>query len=107
MIKYNTLEMDSFEVKLYVFAYLRDVFAVEREVKVVLKRSKWDSVEELKKEILNTLWLNRVSKTESEVESVSPSTIMLAMNEKLIEHCGEINVSKDDILALIPPVSGG
>lgn len=98
------------EVKLYVFAHLRDVFQVDRETKVVLSRCHWQSVNELKCEILNILKSNKIREVgadKAEARTVSPGTIMLAINEELIEHHDKINIANTDILALIPPVSGG
>lgn len=95
-------------IKLYVFAYLRDLFEVSRETDISLDKSEWISSDELKCKLLDILWKKRHNSIDpSCVSPVSPDTIMLAVNEEFVDPGVEIKLIQNDVVALIPPVSGG
>lgn len=95
-------------VKLFVFACLRDQLQVDRGMEVSIEENNWSSSNELKMHLLNLLQKIGSNSTEQKQHQiVNPKTIMLAINEKFVEPNEEISLSNEDIIALIPPVSGG
>lgn len=98
-------------IKLYVFASLCDHFQVKRENFISIHRDSWLNADELKNHLLNQLETisqsNKLDKLK-EQQAIDPRTIMLAINEVLVDSSdGQIALFNNDIVALIPPVSGG
>lgn len=102
--------MTTIAVRLYVFAYLRDVFSVDQETRINLSRVEWSSSEELKSKLLEEL--HRLPNKNGilppkDIHTVRPESIMLALNEEFIQPGERVRLVENDVLALIPPVSGG
>lgn len=86
-------------IKLFVFAHLRDKLSVDGEIQITLPKAEWPSSDELKLELLRTLHLN--------VDQGWHSSIMLALNEEFLYPDTRVCLKAGDVIALIPPVSGG
>lgn len=110
--KINHLSRVMFKVKIYTFASLRQGLAEDPEFCLDMNRAYWDSGEELKSHIFHVLSERQSSRFAGQVSAKDytlpePRTIMLAINETFIEPGKSVQLSPMDIIALIPPVSGG
>lgn len=95
-------------VKLMMFASLRDAFQEQRETILELERAEWNSAGELKACLLTKLQARWLQKNHnSSVPNFEQNSIMLAVNENFIYPDKAINLRQHDVVALIPPVSGG
>lgn len=107
------------EVKLLIFAHVRDSLSENPEICVKLDKSEWENDVELKKymtEYLLKRWQDRqltrgtcnISTIEQpDRETLNPNDFMLAINEDYISPGSAISLNENDRIALIPPVSGG
>lgn len=109
-------------IKLLIFASLRDTFGEQQEILLNIGRTNWNTAKLLKMHLLEELrsrWLQRKhdnSQTSSNHDGQSAkigapnfnqNSIMLAINEMFINPNETVNLQRDDVVALIPPVSGG
>lgn len=100
------------EVKIYTFASLRSSLLEDPEFTLNLNKIDWDSDDELKCHILEVLNRRRSIRSDNQVSGtrsviLKPKTIMLAINETFVEPGKTIRLHHMDVIALIPPVSGG
>ena len=95
-------------IKLLMFAYLKDLFRVNSVLEISFEKDSWTSAGELKEFLLNELYLkSKGHLDENKVELPSPGTIMLAINEEYVNAQDPLQLKAGDVIALIPPVSGG
>lgn len=97
-----------FRVKVFLFASLRDKLE-EPVVQLLLEKSNWSSDDELKEYLLDKLkdrWLKKRA-SQIKLELPSSKTFMLAINEAYVTPKEPITINPIDVIALIPPVSGG
>lgn len=98
-------------VKLYLFASLRDILSEGSIIEVALHKTCWSDGHELKQFLLDQLksrWTRRHNYDEGGQPTLPPaSTLMLAINKSYITANKQIQLTSEDEIALIPPVSGG
>jgi len=111
-------------IKLLIFADLREKFDEQTESQLELNHTHWESAAGLRSFILEQLTVNWFKRRQANsvyvhgaaneeindspsVPIVDPDSIMLAINEDFVSPNQVINLSQGDVVALIPPISGG
>lgn len=96
------------KIKILLFASMRDRFQM-RETDLVLENNVWPSSESLKLNLINELdsRFPRKDPPSPGDKKLSPRSLMLVINEDMVETKDSITLEDDDIVTLIPPVSGG
>lgn len=106
-------------IKLLIFASLKDIYQYDtqdEDIHFNMEQTHWPQAQNLKTCLLNVLherWklknnqYNMISSHQQTKTIVNPNTIMLAINETYIDPYAEINLCQNDVVALIPPVTGG
>lgn len=95
-------------VTLFIFASIREILSEQRERQISLDKTYWSRAKELEHHLLDILkkdWLSRQKDTKSTLPNLP--TIILAINESFIESNQPVQLSDQDVICLIPPVSGG
>lgn len=98
-------------LKVLLFAHVREWFR-QHEIHLVLSRNEWPSSESLKLALIKELEIRCFSQggpLDSDYlgRCMSPSSLMLVINEEMIVTTNTITLRDDDIVTLVPPVSGG
>ena len=98
-------------LKVFLFAQVREWFQ-QRNIELILNGNEWSSSESFKlvliKELENELSIRNGSpKVDKLSDIMSPNSLMLVINEEMIETTSAITLQDDDIVTLVPPVSGG
>ena len=90
------MSLESVKVKLIAFASAKDLMK-QSEVTINLPKV-WPSDDQLKQYICGKLFPQL---------TVIQSTIILAINEEYIHQQSSIILNESDVIALIPPITGG
>jgi len=97
------------EVRLFIFASLRETFSEETTTDIKLGERQWASCEELKVYLLDLL-LERCHRRygpEHKIKLPATKSFMLAINECFVDPSEPVSLEPNDHIAMIPPVSGG
>ena len=95
------------KIRMLLFSSISDRYK-ERDLELVLEKNVWPSSESLKLyliEILDDRMSRRDRMTAN--KELSPRSLMLVINENMVDTCDSITLQHGDIVTLIPPVSGG
>jgi molybdopterin converting factor small subunit len=94
-------------IQVLLFGPLRDWFQ-ERDIQLNLVSSEWTSSENLKLNLIKELDERFLRRNGYPVtQKLPPRTMALAVNEKILEPHIPIELNDNDVVTLIPPVSGG
>lgn len=95
-------------VRLYIFASIREILSEQRERQISLDKTHWSCAKELQQHLLKILkedWLVRQKDTNAVLTNLPP--IMLIINESYVDPNQAVQLSDQDTICLIPPITGG